>query len=73
MLYGTTSPLKTRKAKNNGISYVLSYDNLEEQIRMLCPEGLDLIIDNEAGKNYTMKIGLLKSFGKMIFIGIYQY
>lgn len=68
-VYGTTSALKTRQAKSNGVDYVLSYENLKEQLSIVCPDGLDLIIDNEAGKDYELKSELLRPFGRIVFIG----
>ncbi|KAF5288314.1 hypothetical protein FQR65_LT12048 [Abscondita terminalis] len=68
-IIGTASAGKTEKIKANGVSCVLSYENLNEQIDTLYPNGFDLIIDNQAGNTFNMLQTKLKQLGKMVLIG----
>lgn len=68
-IYGTTSQQKTENALSNGVNNVLHYDNYKEQLKEICPDGLDLIIDNQAADNFTVTMEFLKTFGRMILIG----
>ncbi|GLV34967.1 Fatty acid synthase 1 [Carabus blaptoides fortunei] len=69
-IYGTTSQHKTEKALSYGVNHVLQYDNYKEQLKEICPDGLDLIIDNQAVDNFTVTLGLLRTFGRIILIGV---
>ncbi|KAF2897023.1 hypothetical protein ILUMI_09139 [Ignelater luminosus] len=66
---GSASQTKEEAAKANGVDNVVSYDNLENQIQSIYPEGLDLIIDNQAGKSFQSLQNLLKPLGRIALIG----
>lgn len=66
---GSASQTKEEAAKANGVDNVVNYDNLENQVRSIYPEGLDLIIDNQAGKTFQTLQNLLKPLGRITLIG----
>jgi len=66
---GTTSKGKEEVVKSNGVDHVLEYDNLEEQLKNVCPGGIDVIVDNQAGRTFTSLQNLLNPLGKIILTG----
>ncbi|KAK4874745.1 hypothetical protein RN001_014105 [Aquatica leii] len=69
---GTASLHKKDRVIANGVDHVLSHDNLQEQIESVCPNGFDLIIDNQAGNVFTLLQNKLKQLGKIVLIGEYD-
>lgn len=68
-IYGTTSLSKKPKIEAKKIAGIFEYNNYEEELQNKCPEGIDVILDNQAGKHFTSNLKLLNPFGRLIVIG----
>lgn len=66
---GTATKTKEEAAIANGVNYVLSYEDLEKNVKDVCPEGFDLIIDNQAGKTFNALQNSLKHLGRIVLTG----
>lgn len=66
---GTTSKNKENSVKENGVDVVINYDNFEETIKNVCPDGFDLIIENQAGRAFGFLQNSLRQFGRIILTG----
>ncbi|XP_018330251.1 synaptic vesicle membrane protein VAT-1 homolog [Agrilus planipennis] len=68
-IIGTTSQEKFDAVKENGVKDVFVYENLEKDLKEACPDGVDLIIDNQAGKTFLTLQEHLRPLGRIILIG----
>lgn len=68
-VFGTASKTKEEAVKANGVNHLLVYEDLEKQLKDVAPEGLDLIIDNQAGKAFATLQNLLKPLGRIVLTG----
>lgn len=69
VVVGTASISKHEKLKENGVSYMLQYENYAAQAKKVSPQGFDLIIDSIGGPNIEISQSLLKPCGRLVIIG----
>lgn len=72
-IIGTASASKHQELKKYGVSRVLHHRNYVAQAKKVSPEGFDLIIDSIGGPNIEISQSLLKSCGRLVIIGNYNY
>ena len=56
--------------KDNGVDYVIDYENFDQQIQMSRPAGFDLILDNNSLTDQTSSSRHLRSLGRIVIIGV---
>ena len=72
-IFGTCSPGKKEAVIENGVTHPLNHERYEEELLKLSPQGVDIVIDNMAGSNFSTSQQLLKQLGKVVLIGKYAY
>nr|XP_022916525.1 synaptic vesicle membrane protein VAT-1 homolog [Onthophagus taurus] len=68
-IYGTVSKGKEQEVQQNGVNFV--YNNESDYLNEAkkdCPEGFDLILDNESGSWLNEGCKVLKFFGKIVVL-----
>ena len=67
----TSSDWKAQKLKDLGADYVINRktQNVEEAVREISPEGVDLVIDHIGEQTLPTSIKLLKKGGRLSFLG----
>lgn len=76
-LYGATvittasTDWKAEKLKELGADYVINYktQNVEQEVKKLFPEGVDIVVDHVGEKTLPISIKLLKKGGRLSFLG----
>jgi NADPH:quinone reductase-like Zn-dependent oxidoreductase len=68
----TSQEWKAKKLKEElGVDWVINHskENIEDKVRKLFPEGVDVVIDFIGEKTFPTSIKLLKKGGRLIFLG----
>jgi synaptic vesicle membrane protein VAT-1 len=70
-VYGTASAGKHEYIKKCGVDYPIDYTSTDyiEEIKKICPEGVDIVLDPLNGENAIKGYDLLKPFGRIIHYG----
>lgn len=55
--------------KQNGVLDVFDYATFKTRVKTVCPNGFDLIIDNQSGDSLNECSQLLKPLGRLVLIG----
>lgn len=68
---GLASPGKHEAIVKNGVDIALNSLNpqWDDDVRSICPEGLDLALDFSSGDNFKRTTNLLRDLGRVILIG----
>ena len=67
----TSSDWKAQKLKDLGVDYVINRktQNVEEAVREISPEGVDIVVDHIGEETLPTSIKLLKKGGRLSFLG----
>jgi len=62
---------KAERLKDLGVDYVINYktQDVEEEVKKLFPEGVDLVVDHVGEQTLPISIRLLKKGGRLSFLG----
>jgi NADPH:quinone reductase-like Zn-dependent oxidoreductase len=71
-IFGTCSMGKHDAVRENGVTYPLNYNSYEQELLKYSPDGVDVVIDNMAGSNFSTSQRLLKPLGRVVLIGEMQ-
>lgn len=69
---GIASASKHEAIRQNGVDVTIDSHNpqWEEEVKAVCPEGVDIALDFTSGRNFTRTQFLVRDLGRAILLGM---